>query len=90
MLKTTIGKYFFKVIIGWWKYGVELALEKWEQHNFLKTAHLFQVRIAPKDRAEQDRTENNMNDVKLAVLGGEGTGKSGEWRYFLGHGVECG
>lgn len=30
-----------------------------------------------------------MNDVKLAVLGGEGTGKSGEWRCFLGHGVEC-
>lgn len=24
-----------------------------------------------------------MNDVKLAVLGGEGTGKSGEWWCFL-------
>lgn len=29
-----------------------------------------------------------MNDVKLAVLGGEGTGKSGKWCCFLWHGVE--
>lgn len=30
-----------------------------------------------------------MNDVKLAVLGGEGTGKSGEWCCILWHGAEC-
>lgn len=29
-----------------------------------------------------------MNDVKLAVLGGEGTGKSGEWCCFLWRGSE--
>lgn len=86
MLKTTLGKYFFKVIIGWWKYEMELALEKWEQHYFLKNAHLSKVSISPQDRADQEGAENNMNDVKLAVLGSEGTGKSGEWRSFLRHG----
>lgn len=27
----------------------------------------------------EKKAEIKMNDVKLAILGGEGTGKSGEW-----------
>lgn len=46
-----------------------------------------QVSIAPKDSKKEQ--SDKMNDVKVAVLGGEGTGKSGEWFCVLWHRAEC-
>lgn len=39
--------------------------------------------------SRRQEQKDKMNDVKLAVLGGEGTGKSGELCCFLWHGSEC-
>lgn len=43
----------------------------------LKNTCLAQISTAPEAGLIKEQ-ENKMNDVKLAVLGGEGTGKSGE------------
>lgn len=61
---------------GWGGVGLRkmIALIKKD----LKNTCLAQISTGPEAGLTKKEQENKMNDVKLAVLGGEGTGKSGE------------